>query len=227
MPDDRRITDAYTLAKRAEWAGDTEFFRARVADLRELTRGKGESEDWEPPALLRRAAESMAEHMEGREAPPRELVIKTKHLRGVVWQTGPRDFEMSAYLSDPSWEESLFRHARLAAVAPGTASLPEERDGGDEDRRATRGRGKRAELYDPFPNIERAPSVTSGRGVSWEEDADGLLCSTTVSGLGLIKARGLWTGQEAPEAAHEIVSRFMGILDRIDPAEVLIPEESV
>lgn len=226
MPDDRQIADAYTLAKRAEWAGDVEFFRARMAELRELTRGEEKGNDWAPAALLRRAGESMAEHMEGREAPPRGLVLATGHLRGVVWQTGPREFEMSAYLSDPSWEESLFKHAALAADAPGATPPAEERDDGDgqSDRETERARARQVA---PFPDAERASAVDSGPGMSWDEEVDGLFCSTTVSDLGLIKIRGLWAGREAPEAAREIVSRFRGILARIDPAEVLVPEESV
>lgn len=134
MPDNTQIANAYTLAKRAEWAGDVEFFRARVVELRELTRGE-KVEDWSPEALLRDATESMTEHIEDREAPPRELIIETAHIRGVVWQTGPREFEMSAYLFDPSWEGSLFLHAWRAAAAPGARPRADEWDDEDDDRR--------------------------------------------------------------------------------------------
>lgn len=91
----------------------------------------------------------------------------------------------------------------------------------ERERRTTMGHGVQ------FPDAKRAPAVDTGRGVSWEEDIAELSCSTTVSDLGLIKIKGLWMGREMPEVASQIVEGFMGILSRIDPSVMLIPEDAV
>lgn len=200
------IEEAFALVRRAEWAGDVEYFRARLGELRRLTaqtRGVG---DWLPPALLRRAGDELEGHMAGREAPSREFVPETAHLRGVIWQTGRREFELRAYVTDLSWVESLCAHARKAAAARSVIAL--EPDDESEDSEVV-------ESGVFFLDVEQAPLVDEGEGISWEEDAEGLLCSVMVSELGLIKVRGVWAGRELPEGTV-VVRSLTGILERIE-----------
>jgi hypothetical protein len=154
-----------------------EYFRARLGELRRLTaqtRGVG---DWRPPALLRRAGEALEGHMAGREAPPREFVPETAHLRGVIWQTSRREFELRAYVTDLAWVESLCSHARKAAAAHNIIAV--EPDDEPEDSEVV-------ERSVFFLDIEQAPLVDEGEGINWEEDAEGLLCCASFP-LGQVK----------------------------------------
>lgn len=215
MPEIYEAEDVFILARRAEWAGDVGYCRRRLFELRKLTeRGRGMGSR-HPLAVLRGAGESILHRLGGREALPRRLVIVTRHLRGVVWQTGAREFELRAFLRRPEWEDGLYRHALLAAEAPTVTEL--EPEGGGEDRDDG---GRQGEL---FRQGERAPEIDEGPSVSWEEDARGLLCVVTVDDFCLIKAKGLWAAEGRPQSAEEVTDRFAGILRRIeapDPAPV-------
>jgi hypothetical protein len=201
------IEEVFALVRRAEWAGDVEYFRARLGDLRQLTTQTRGGDDWRPPALLRRAGDALEAHSAGHVAPPPELVPKTTHLRGVVWQTGRREFELRAYVTDLSWVESLYFHARKAAAASNVIVTEPDDEETEEPENVPRG------IF--FQDIEQAPLVDEGEGISWEEDAEGLLCTVMVSELGLIKVRGVWTGNETPEGA-DVVRRLTAILERIE-----------
>jgi hypothetical protein len=201
------IEEAFALVRRAEWAGDVEYFRARLGDLRRLTAQTRGKEDWRPPALLRRAGDALEAHLAGRQAPPPELVPKTAHLRGVVWQTGRREFELRAYVTDLSWIESLYLHARKAATARSVIAIEPDDQEAEESETVQQGV--------LFHDVEQAPTVDEGEGITWEEDAEGLLCSVMVSELGLIKVRGVWPGRQLPEGA-EVVRMLTNILERIE-----------
>lgn len=200
------IEETFALVRRAEWAGDVEYFRARLGELRRLTaqtRGVG---DWRPPALLRRAGDALEVHMAGREAPPREFVPETAHLRGVIWQTGRREFELRAYVTDFAWVESLCSHARKAAAARSVIAV-EPDDESEDSETVERG------VF--FLDIKQAPLVDEGEGISWEENAEGLLCFVMVSELGLIKVQGVWADRELPEGLV-VVHSLTAILERIE-----------
>jgi hypothetical protein len=201
------IEEAFALVRRAEWAGDVEYFRARLGDLRRLTAQTRGKEDWRPPALLRRAGDALEAHLAGRQAPPPELVPKTEHLRGVVWQTGRREFELRAYVTDLLWVESLYLHARKAAAARSVIAVEPDDQEAEESEMVQQGV--------LFHEVEQAPAVDAGEGITWEEDAEGLLCSVMVSELGLVKVRGLWRRRDLPEGA-EVVRRLTDILERIE-----------
>lgn len=184
-----------------------EYFRARVGDLRRLTAQTKGAGDWRPLALLRHAGDALEAHMAGRAAPPRELVPETAHLRGVVWQTGRREFELRAYVTDLSWVESLHLHARKAATARNIIAVEPNDEEVEETENVQRA------VF--FQDVKPAAPIDEGEGISWEEDAEGLLCFVMVSELGLIKVRGMWAGKDTPEGA-EVVRRLRGILERIE-----------
>lgn len=210
MPETHKAAIIFTLAKRAAWAGDVEYCRERLAELRVATSKRRREGDREPLTLLRDAGRRIEAHLEGKDAPPSELVIKTAHLRGVVWQAGRREFELLAYLIDYSWEEKLCHHAVLAKETRRVTILESEDEEDITDEREVKRQG------DWYLQVERAPTVDEGPGLSWEEDIDGLQCVVTVGDLGLIKVKGLWVGREMPQSAEEVERRFRGILDRIE-----------
>jgi hypothetical protein len=216
MPEQYDLKDTLIIARRAAWAGDVGYCRARLDDLHRLTRRKTVAADeWGPEALLVRAGNKLRTRIKGRESPPKELVLEFSHLRGVVWQTDSREFELLAFLTNNKWEDQLHRHAQIAAEHPGAQLLrvEDEETGAGQD-------GRQKEL---FPPGERAEPVDEGTGVAWEEDIRGLLCTVVVSELGLIKVKGVWLLKAMPQGSAEVVSRFEGILTRIeglDPATV-------
>lgn len=213
------IEEAFALVRRAEWACDVEYFRARLGDLQRLTAQTRGKEDWRPPALLHRAGKALETHLAGRIVPPTEFVPETKHLRGVVWQTGRREFELRAYATNLRWVESLCLHARKAATASNVIVVEPD----DEETRET----ESVQQSVLFHDVERAPLVDEGEGISWEEDAEGLLCTVTVSDLGLIKVRGVWSHNKMPEVASEVVRRLKGILECIEsPDKSLLMAEN-
>lgn len=209
MPNTDKTAIIFTLAKRAAWAGDVEYCHERLTELKELIPRRVARDRWEPLALIRQAGKRIEAHLEGKAAPPRELMIETAHLRGVVWQVDRREFELLAYLIDYSWEKALGRHAKKAAAAEHVTILGPEEEDDIPDKRELK-------QLNFFPQEEHAPAVDEGMGLSWEEDAAGLQCVVTVGDLGLIKIRGLWVGRDMPQNAEEVVSRFRGILDRIE-----------
>lgn len=210
MPETNKAAEIFTLAKRAAWAGDVEYCRARLAQLREVTRRRRQGSRWDPLALLGEAGAQIEAHLADKDAPPDELIIETvqAHLRGVVWQVGRREFELLAYLVDYWWEEALYRYAVLAAKTGHGTILESE-----EDDTIEREEVRQDEL---FPLVEHETTVSEGPGMSWEEDANGLQCVVTVGDLGLIKVKGLWVSRGLPQGAGEVVLRFRGILDRIE-----------
>jgi hypothetical protein len=180
-----------------------------------LTRGQGETNDWDPLSLIRRAEEQIEAHLAGKDAPPANQVISTAHLQGVVWQVDRREFELLAYLKDYSWEERFYHHAHAAGGAEQVTALGPEEDDGIHDKRET-GRQK-----DLFPQEERAPAIDEGMGLSWEEEIDGLQCVVTVGDLGLIKIKGLWVGRDMPQSVEDVVHGLRRIVDRIELSDGL------
>ena len=215
MPENLSVDETYSLARRAAWAGDVDYCLSRLSELGRKTQ---RAVPGSPAALLRHAGEQRRARLKGRESPSEELILETPHLRGVVWQTGRREFELLAYLTDSSWEESFHRHARAAMKVAGVTVLDREEEGDEEEKR--RGEPRQGELY-PHDNVTRAAEVGEGPGFSWEETLDGLLCTGTVGDLGLIKVRGVWTGEQLPRHGKEIVARFRRIIDRIESPETV------
>ena len=208
MPEIHEASIIFTLAKRAAWARDVKFCRERLSELTKLTRGQRETNDWDPLTLIRRAGEHLEAHLANKDAPPDKQVIRMAHLRGVVWPVDRREFELLAYLTDYSWEETLYQHAaKIAASGRVTVLEPEE-----DDAHGAEGVDQQKDLFQQ----ERAPEVDEGMGLSWEEEADGLQCVVTVNDLGLIKVKGLWFGRDLPQDPEEVVSRFRGILTRLE-----------
>lgn len=209
MSENYRVEDAFTTAKHAEWAGDVEYCRKQLTILNRLTSDVPEDEGWHPLELLRQAGQMLEKLLVDREPAPPELVVTTDHLRGIVWQTGRREFEMRAYLTEPTWEDSIYRHAWHATKARSVIRVEPEEEDEDEERNVP-------DQGNLFQEGERAPEVDEGEGISWEENAEGLLCLVTVGDLALIKLKGTWTGDGIPQSAGEIVRRFRTILERIE-----------
>ncbi|MDQ3816855.1 MAG: hypothetical protein M3247_06735, partial [Thermoproteota archaeon] len=202
-----RVEDAFTTAKHAEWAGDVEYCRKQLFLLRELTDEVLNVKGWHPLALLRDAGETLGRSLIGREPAPSELVIETDHLRGVVWQTERREFELLAYLTNSAWEDLLYRNAQRAAKARNVLQIEPEEEIQEELLSHQRS------LLDEG---EHAPEIDEGSSISWEENVEGLLCVVTVADLCLIQIKGIWIDDNPPQSSREVVRRFREILERIE-----------
>jgi hypothetical protein len=109
MPENDRAEEVFILAKYAEWAGDVEYCRQQLVALRKLTEDQRDVEEWQPLGLLRQAGKMLENRMKGKTPAPPELLAQTEHLRGIVWQMQRREFELLAFLTEPGWEESLYK----------------------------------------------------------------------------------------------------------------------
>lgn len=210
MPEVKTAEDAYTLAKRAAWAGDLVQCRAWLAALSKLTGGRKKLPAWRPAALLKLSGQALRRRIKKRELPPDDLLVDTGHLRGVVWQTDRRSFELRAYLSDPVWEGELYRRARLAAERPEAALLTGRREEAVMEEVSAREKAVVTEAVGEWD---------TGQGIAWEEDADGMLCEATVSEFGLILVRGVWARRALPESAEEVKRRLSSILYRLETSD--------
>lgn len=126
--DESRIVATYTRARYAEWAGD---FAQCEADLSRLTK------EFDTPSsfasirspldiVLFRAGELLRRVAPMLEAarPPEGAIIQTRHFRGVIHQTGEREFELRGYLTDPEYEEVL--RNLVDDLLPGRRALQNE-----------------------------------------------------------------------------------------------------
>src|SRR5690606_41439054 len=75
------------------------------------------------------------------EAPKPLLLRETPHLRGVVHRTGVRTFEMPAYLTDLSYEETIYRVSEKRSFV----SADQASDKAISQKDGYRGAGRRSE----------------------------------------------------------------------------------
>jgi hypothetical protein len=121
------------------------------------------------------------------------LTVETRHLRGVIWRLGSREFQMYAYLTDLSWESNLFKNAKIFISKFGEEKLPSYLDSGEE---------------------ARIKSFMGSSG-SWLITGNPFF-QVHISDLGLIEAHGLWIKKELPKEAGQIKKAFSSILDKLD-----------
>lgn len=121
------------------------------------------------------------------------LTVETRHLRGIIWRLGSREFQMYAYLTDLSWESNLFKKAKIFISKFGEEKLP------------------------PYPDSEEEAHIKSfmGSSGSWVVSGNPFF-QVHISDLGLIEARGLWIKKELPKEAGQIKKAFGSILYNLD-----------
>jgi hypothetical protein len=207
-------SDKYIVATFALWAGDFAFAETLLREfspprntpsleggieapedimratgvlrLRQLWQRRGEFQKY--------VAEYRSHGMELVEQP---LVVRTEHLRGVVWRTGEREFQMQAYLVDLSWQDELFNRAHAEA--------------GRHETARPSGRGTAAEPLE----LGREDIVGRGLGRAWTVTGHPFL-QVEVTDLGLIDASMVWVEARLPERGEEIIGPFRGILNSLD-----------
>ncbi|HEX8916269.1 MAG TPA: hypothetical protein VF796_28220 [Humisphaera sp.] len=211
---DRAETDAYIVARFAEWAGDLAYSRTLYAKV-----GRGEQyrlfpEKFDGPtdvigfvSSLRAARLGEPTFEQSRALASKVFAVEredekstvveplplrpTANLRAVVHRVGVRDFEMRAYLSNPDYERRLFAMAtKLGARQTASADQGEA-------------------------------TATKGAYVSpgGEWVIEGVLFQqVAVSDFGLIKSDGRWTKEEPPRDAGEVLAPFQKLLDALDPS---------
>lgn len=192
MPDDGKIVELFASARRAEWAGDVEPARRLLQALKQAAVIRTREPDEHPIAVILERAKLLDARLDRAPAEvPEQLVVQTTNLRGVIWRTGERNFELRAYLLDPSWEESLYRRAH-AVAGRYRPLLPAVKGTDTED---VKDKKEQLRLY---PDTERVkPDV--GRGASWAMDGDVYLREVTVGDFALVRVKMVWAQRELPE----------------------------
>lgn len=211
----RSITDLYVIATFALWAGDVEYGQdllRKLAPLREYGKLPEKVESSEELILYiaalrhRQLIQRKREYnnvvdnyrMQGFNLSAELLTVETRHLRGIIWRLGSREFQMYAYLTDLSWEPNLFRKAKRLISAFGEEKLPSYV-------------GSESEIH--------AKSFT-GSGGSWIVTGNPFL-QIHVSDLGLIEALGLWVKKKPPQDVDQIKKAFSSILHKLDGKRVI------
>lgn len=192
MSDDGRIIELFTTARHAEWAGDVGPARRLLHDLREEAGTRFKEPDEHPVSLILERARLIDARLErAQHEVPDELIIPTNNLRGIIWRTGERNFELRAYLTDPSWEDPLYRHAH--AVAKRYPPLLATAEGAEVEDSSTKGAQLR--LYEE----QEKQKPDAGRGVSWTMDGNTYLREVTVGDFALVRVKMVWTKRVLPE----------------------------
>ena len=198
-------SDKFVVATFALWAGDFEFaeelFRSTALTLRTITRhDRVESAE----DLIRATAELRLRQLWQRRGEFRKLadeerglvdvplIIRGTHIRGTVWRTGERNFEMQAYLTDLSWERDLFARAREEYAK-------HQRIAGVE-----RGEDQIAALADHL-----------ARGFNWSIVGNPMM-EVNVTDLALIEVGIVWVSQELPRTSEELAAPLSGLIARLD-----------
>ena len=191
MPDDGKIVELFASARRAEWAGDVEPARRLLQALKQAAVVRAREPDEHPIAVILERAKLLDARLDRAPAEvPEQLVVQTTNLRGVIWRTGERNFELRAYLLNTSWEESLYRRAHVVASRY-SPLLPAVKGTDVEDR------GKEAQLNLYQDKEREKPDV--GRGASWAMDGDVYLREVTVGDFALVRVKMVWAKRELPE----------------------------
>lgn len=208
VDDRRRGVEPYIVARMALWAGDFDYCQELLADfckgygtLPDAVAGPEELIQYAGALRLRQLRQKKGEFNRlQRLAEPRAsrgvyqpTSIQVVHLRGVVWRRGAREFELRAYLTDLSWQDTLFDHVRKLHDSVQEMNVGDEMQQ-DGDRRAyQRLGGNWSVTGNPFIQVQ-------------------------VSDLGLIRADALWTERVLPADAPSITRPFQVILEQLDSA---------
>lgn len=110
---------------------------------------------------------------------------------------------MQGYLTELSWQDELFTHARRMADA---AEQPIDRAVAPR-----RGMFKAVDIIE----AEEAGESYTGIGVAWVI-AENPFIQVELTDLGLIEATGIWTARQLPSAAAAITSPFLKVLQELD-----------
>ena len=121
------------------------------------------------------------------------LTLETRHLRGIIWRLGSREFQMYAYLTDLSWESNLFEKAKILISKFGEEKFPSYL-------------GSERELHTkPF----------LGNGGSFVFTGNPFF-QIHISDLGLVEVHGLWIKKDPPKDADQIKKPFGSVLEKLD-----------
>ena len=193
MPNDRRIIELFTRARQAEWAGDIVSARHFIRLLKEEAGIKPVLSDEHPIAVLLERVRQIDARLErvSNEVPV-ELIVETEILRGIIWRTGERNFELRAYLRDPSMEDDLY--SRAHAVSSRYPSLLTTEEGTKNEEKRER------EVQLPLYENQEEEIPDAGHGSSWAMDGDVYLREVTVGDFGLVRVKMLWTKRDLPES---------------------------
>jgi len=208
--------DRFIIGCSALWAGDFEYFEKLLRqysyplDVEPIDHGAESPEDfirataalrlrqlWQKRGEFKKLAREYA--LQGVEITDKPTILETKHLRATLWRTGSREFLLQGYLTDLSWQEGLFSHARRVADAaenPKSKSLIQRNDMFEE---------------------EEAGESFTGLGAAWVV-AENPFIQVELTDLGLLEATGIWTGRELPDAAAAITQPFLKLLHKLDVA---------
>jgi hypothetical protein len=210
---DQADTNAYIVARFAEWAGDLSYsrdlyakvgrgeqyrlFREKfdrptdvigfVASLRAARLGEpiGERQTLAAKAFALEMADEITAHVD-----PLPLRA-TQNLRAVVHRVGQRDFEMRAYPSNLDYESRLYEMAQKFGTGSATSDGKRK---ADQERKSYKSPGGEWVI----------------EGVLFQQ--------VTVSDFGLIKSDGRWTKEDLPRNAEEILAPFQRLLYTLDPS---------
>jgi len=203
-------TNNFIVATFALWAGDFEYAETLLSRYAHVPALNGAVES--PDDLIRRTSALRLRQLRQKKGEFKELaaehglrnpvlanptVLVTNHLRGALWRTSAREFDLRAYLTDLTWDESLLRLAHNEANQHERSLEPVEQ--------TNSGLG----FGDKQP-----PKTT--RGVAWTVTGS-LLLRAQLSDMCLLEVNGLWTEPKLTNSDEEIKGPFLKLLHALDP----------
>jgi hypothetical protein len=193
--------ESFVIASFALWAGDIDYAASLLSEYAAGTSLPDLEGIYEPEQVLRAAAATRLQEIralrelrgdpENPTPSSRPPVLKTAHLRGVVWQTNEREFQLKAYLSSLSWETSLFDNA-------GTVSLAAS---GDSQA--------------PLPTRSPAHRESGARSAAWVVTGNPFI-RVYLGEMGLLQANALWTLRRTPDNLEAILDALQRVLASLD-----------
>ena len=207
-------TDKFIVATFALWAGDFEYFEQLVREfsppnrVAAIEKGAKTPEDfiratgvlrlrqlWQKRGEFKKLAREYRDPSVA--VTHKALILETTHLRGTLWRTGEREFQMQGYLKELGWQKGLFERAHTEAAGRDTSRVEPQR-----------------------PVVETLESRVEGDlsrplGVAWTVPGNPFL-QVELTDMGLIEAIGWWTKPRLPQSADAITVAFEKLLNGLD-----------
>jgi hypothetical protein len=155
--------------------------------------GEGVSTEPNPFWIIRERAQQLLYDIEGLTGsvrPDPASIIEAVRLRGVIQRTGPREFELRAYLQDLDWEDTFWGRLEVVAKAhdhePRPAGIPEQ--------------GRLADKRPTSPDAESGSGGGEDRdeeedddpAYGWWEFRSPLIVHVRVSEFALVSVKATW-----------------------------------
>jgi hypothetical protein len=206
-------TDNFIVATFALWAGDFEYAETLLSRYGNAPPLDGAVESTND--LIRRTGALRLRQMRQKKGEFKQLaaeyglknpvlanptVLVTNHLRGALWRIDAREFNLRAYLTDLTWEESLLRLAHNEA---------------NQHERSLESVERSESSLDFGDNL---PSRIT-RGVTWTVTGS-LLLRAQLSDMCLLEVNGLWTEAKLTSTDEGIREPFLKLLHALDPDSV-------